>query len=275
LKPTVILSTYNKPEYLKLALQSQVEQNVLPFEIIVADDGSTDETRKLVIEFSEKYRHKVSIRHVWHEDTGFRRSAIVNEAVRVADGDYLIFSDGDCMAHPDFVRNHIKYAERGTALSGKRVEISRSISERLLSEGLTMTRVGLQLLIDSIHGDSRRVEEGIIISNQLLRRVLNKDIVKNIGMYGCNCSLHKDLYMEVNGYDEDFRFSVEDNDLGIRVINAGKRLKSVRALAIVFHIWHSVRWTYEDERYDHDKKLLQQRIDTKQAYCLNGIVKRT
>ena len=67
---SIIVSTYNRPSALSLCLQSIARQIVLPNEVIVGDDGSTDETRELVCKFQKDF--PVPLIHVWQEDKGFR-----------------------------------------------------------------------------------------------------------------------------------------------------------------------------------------------------------
>lgn len=101
---SLIIATYNWPEALELSLMSALNQSQLPNEILVADDGSTEETKQLV----EKYKaiSKVRLLHVWQEDEGFRLAKIRNRAIAACTGDYVIQVDGDIIMHPDFVKDH-------------------------------------------------------------------------------------------------------------------------------------------------------------------------
>ena len=134
------------------------------------------------------------------------------------------------------------------------------------------------LVWDAIAGGeikSRKVEEAIRIENSLVRMLLHRDRITDDGVWGCNFSLYKDLFYEINGCDEDFLDgSIEDNDLGIRVLNAGKRVRSVRNYAIIFHLWHKSSWSFENEKYQHNLAIMQRRIENKEKFCLNGIVKK-
>ena len=73
---SVLVSTYNWPEALELCLRSVFCQTVKPAEIVVADDGSRDDTRQLI----DRLRREtdIPIVHVWQEDKGFRLSAVQN-----------------------------------------------------------------------------------------------------------------------------------------------------------------------------------------------------
>lgn len=65
----VIISTYNNPAWLEKTLWGYLCQDRMADEIIIADDGSGEETRMLI----ERYKKLLPIKHVWHEDDGFRK----------------------------------------------------------------------------------------------------------------------------------------------------------------------------------------------------------
>jgi glycosyltransferase involved in cell wall biosynthesis len=274
IKTSVVVPTFNRPSELRLCLLSLSRQSVLPDEVIIADDGSGEDTRKAIMEFEKSPDCHFSLRHVWQEDVGFRKPRIINETVRQASGEYLIFLDGDCMAHRHFIRSHLRYSERRAILGGKRVEIGRRLSFSLLKKNQIINSMSLRLLWDSIVNDSRKVEESITIENPSLRRLFHRDRISDDGIWGCNFSIFREFFYAINGCDEDFvDGSIEDNDLGIRVLNMGGKVKSVRALAIVFHLWHPASWNFENEKYLHNKGIMKRRIKLKESRCLNGILK--
>jgi glycosyltransferase involved in cell wall biosynthesis len=277
MRTSVIVPTYNRPQALKLSLLSLAQQSLPPSEVLIADDGSGEETKTQIEELKVQLEHAFPIKHVWQEDIGFRKPRILNETVRQATGDYLVFIDGDCMAHRDFVRSHVAMSSPDAILSGKRVDIGRKLTERLLREGRPVVSLRSILLWDALFGGeirSRKVEEAVRIENGLLRRALHRDRITDDGVWGCNFSLYKDLFYAINGCDEDFLDgSIEDNDLGIRVLNQGKQVRSVRNYAIVFHLWHKSSWSFENEKYQHNLAILKQRIAHKEQRCKNGIRK--
>lgn len=111
---SLIVSTYNWPEALDLVLLSILNQTVFPIEVIIADDGSTNKTKELI----EKYQKifPVKLMHVWHEDDGFRKTIILNEAYRIAQGDYIIQIDGDIILNKYFIEDHLKNANQAISL---------------------------------------------------------------------------------------------------------------------------------------------------------------
>ena len=90
MKTSVILSTYNQPEWLRKTILGYIYQDTHDFEIIIADDGSGEETRQVIEEF--QFNSPFPIKHVWHHDEGFRKSTILNKAIIFSQSDYLIFS---------------------------------------------------------------------------------------------------------------------------------------------------------------------------------------
>jgi glycosyltransferase involved in cell wall biosynthesis len=135
MKISTIVPTYNRPKALKLSLLSLANQSMLPSEVLIADDGSMEETGGMIREMRQRLSDAFPIRHVWQEDIGFRKPKILNEAVRQASGDYLVFIDGDCMAHRHFIRSHAEKSSAGSILSGKRVEIGKQLTGKLLEQG--------------------------------------------------------------------------------------------------------------------------------------------
>ena len=82
MKVSLLIATYNWPEALSLVLESVQNQFVLPNEIIIADDGSKDETRQLIENFKRKTT--IELHHIWQEDKGFRLAEIRNKAIAKA-----------------------------------------------------------------------------------------------------------------------------------------------------------------------------------------------
>ena len=275
MKITIIVPTYNRPQALMLCLRSLAMQSLLPDEIMIADDGSGQETRDTIRRLTEELKGSFPIRHIWQEDIGFRKPKILNEAVRQSTGDYLIFIDGDCMAHRQFVLSHVKFSAPYSILSGKRVDIGRDLTEKLLKRGHAIVSLRPVLVWDALFGRairSRKVEEAIRIENGMLRRALHRDRITDDGVWGCNFSLYKELFYAINGCDEEFLDgSIEDNDLGIRVLNQGKKIRSVRNYANIFHLWHKSSWSFENEKYQHNLAIMRRRIENREKQCRNGI----
>ena len=275
MKSSVVVATYNRPRHLRLCLMSLAASTVLPSEVLIADDGSTQDTRDAVLEMQQSLKRYFPIEHVWQERDGCRKQVIVNEAVRRSTGDYLVFTDGDCMVHRCFLQAHIERSDPNAVLAGQRVQIGRELSEELLEKQKVLNAFCFRLLVDFLLRRSHHSKESVLIHNGFLRRILEKEKVKfATAVIGCNYSLYKNLFLDINGYDEDFSgFGDEDADVGVRVINQGKQIKSVRNLAIVFHVFHPATWDMTTEQFRHNAMIKMRRIENKEPCCRNGIVK--
>ena len=132
IKCSLVISTYNWPKALKFCLESALQQTHLPNEILIADDGSTEETTSLI----KKYQQvsSVPIIHVWHQDKGFRKSEILNKTLARAQYDYIIQIDGDVIMSPRFISDHLAAAQKGYIAAGTRAILRQDVSAAILSK---------------------------------------------------------------------------------------------------------------------------------------------
>lgn len=228
IKTTLIISTYNWPEALKLCVKSVAYQHVLPDEIIIADDGSGQDTR-IVIQQLSATTH-IPLKHIWQEDDGFRKSKILNKSIIASSGDYLIFIDGDIILHPDFIADHLKVRKSGQFVNGSRV----LLSEKETDHRLQLSRIKFNFPFYSANNKLNGIR------NRYLSQLFSKN---NSGIYnvrGCNMAIWKSDICEVNGFDERFTgWGREDSDLAFRLMNAGKTKFKLKFSAIQYHLYHS------------------------------------
>ena len=104
MKASVILSAYNNLPALKLSVETLKIQTEKDFELIIADDGSTDGT----IEYLEKE----GIKYFSRPNEGYRLAYIWNRGADLASGDRFIFGNSDLIWGPDFVSEHLKYDDK-------------------------------------------------------------------------------------------------------------------------------------------------------------------
>lgn len=231
----VIVTTYNRPDALAAVLDGYVAQDTREFELIIADDGSTDDTREVI----ESYAHRVpfSLRHVWQEDLGFRPAAVRNRALAATAADYIVFSDGDCVPPPDFVRRHRRLAEAGYFLSGNRILLSEAFTAQVLRQRVPIQEwKNWHWLSAWLRGDVSRLLPLLSFPDGAFRK---RSPGKWEGVKTCNLSAWRIDLMRVNGLDESYSgWGLEDSDLVIRLLRAGVKHKSARFAAPVFHLWH-------------------------------------
>lgn len=238
-KASLILSFYNKIDVLKLVLTSLELQSEKDFEIIIADDGSRNEIveeLQILIDRSPNF-----IKHCWHADNGWQKNKILNQAVRESSGSYLIFVDGDCLLHQKFVAEHLRYSEKGVVLTGRRVNLSKRVTQKLSENTIEEGYLGKPLLFDSIldnfRGNGKDFEQGFYFGSSKFGTWLNR---KDKGILGSNFSLGREDFYAVNGFDERFTHPAvgEDTDIGRRLKRNGCRIQTVRNRAIQYHIYH-------------------------------------
>jgi glycosyltransferase involved in cell wall biosynthesis len=235
MKTAVIVTTYNRPDALAVVLEGYCAQSDVDFDLVVADDGSKEETANVLREFTQ--RAPFSLTHVWHEDRGFRAAAIRNRAVASSGADYVIFTDGDCVPSRHFVQVHKQLAEPGYFLGSNRVLLSAGLTSLVLSRRLPIHGwSGLDWMRSWFRREVNRVLPLIRLPDVPCRK-WQPDRWK--GIKTCNLSAWRTDLIQVNGLDESYEgWGLEDSDLVIRLLHAGVKHKNARLAATVFHLWH-------------------------------------
>lgn len=263
---SVILATYEMPWHLERVLAGLERQSTGDFEVIVCDDGSGPETARAIRNFAD--RSGLRVEHCWQVNQGFRKSRILNEGVRRSRGSTLIFLDGDCAPHRDFVRDHIENQEKGRYLAGRRVECGEAFAA-----GVTCARIRRGYLDGPSAGfvrsvlskDSEYLNRTFRVTAPWLRKFLGMERVADLK--GCNYSVAREDFYRINGYDEAYEgYGREDGDIEVRLRNLGLKIKSLKGLALQYHLWHPRRafTPANDVRMDEAERLARVR-------CKRGI----
>lgn len=235
---SLVIAVYNKPDNLRLVLAACARQSFTDFEVIIADDGSGSAIRDVVAEVRDGCGFP--IQHLWHEDKGWRKNVMLNNAIRAARAENLVFIDGDCLPGKHFLLDHWHEREPGRVMLGRRVETSERWSRALTLDNIRtgeFERYRWDEWMDGLAGRSLRVEDGIRIPSRILRKLLLRNVR---GMLGSNFSVAKKDIIAINGFDElyDGPGCGEDSDVQYRLFLIGVTGKSLRNLAIQYHIWH-------------------------------------
>ena len=262
---SLIVTTYNRPDALAAVLAGLLAQQDRGFEVLVADDGSRDDTRQLV----ERTAGGAPIRitHVWQEDRGFRAGAARNRAVAQASGEYLVFLDGDCVPRPDFVARHRGLAERGWMVAGNRILLSESFTREVLERRLPIHAWTLEQWSDAHRRGA--------INRTAPLRTLPLGPLRRLGarrwerVRTCNLGLWTDDFRAVNGFDEAFEgWGFEDSDLAVRLLNLGVRRKYGAFATGVLHLWHR---EHDRAREGENWQRLQRRIGSGETQASRGL----
>ena len=232
---SIVITTYNRSDALAAVLAALAVQDDKAFEVIVADDGSTQPHQDAMVAAAKACG--LPLVHVWHPDVGFTASRVRNLGVAAASGNYIILLDGDCVPETDFVRQHRRLREEGCFVNGSRV---------MLSERLTQ---------DVIDGDTKVVGRSVLFwlaqrfsggASKLGALLRLPDFAGRTharfqwkGIRSCNMGVWLKDYETVDGFDESFvGWGHEDADFVLRLHNAGIKRKNGFCATEVYHLWH-------------------------------------
>ncbi|RMF79783.1 MAG: glycosyltransferase [Nitrospirae bacterium] len=254
----VVVATYERPHYLRRCLEGYLHQHQPPAELVVADDGSGEATRALVAEIAAAAPFPV--RHVWHEDRGFRVAAIRNRAVAATEAEYLVFTDDDCIPAPRFVADHRAAAEAGCLVQGHRVLVGERAAETFSWRDLAAPR----LLRWALAGELGNVKHCLRLPRPLVRRSTSLR-----GIRTCNLALWRADFLAVNGFNEAFEgWGKEDSELVVRLFRHGVVRKDVRFQAAVFHLHHP---EFDRGRLERNLRLLEEAKASGAVRCEKGV----
>jgi glycosyltransferase involved in cell wall biosynthesis len=262
---SVIVTTYNREDALDAVLRSLARQTDRDVEVVVADDGSGPATADLIE--SWKGRLGLPLRHVWHEDRGFRAAEIRNAAVASSRGAYCLFLDADCIARADFVAVHRRLAERGWFVAGNRALLSRALTERVLRERLEPELWSAAAwLRERMRGGLNRLPPLLSLPLGGLRKLR---AAAWRGARSCNLAIWRSDLERVDGFDAAFAgWGREDSDLLIRLLNAGVRRKDGIFATGVLHLWHPEA---DRSQFDANDRMMQDAVQTRRIRAQQGL----
>lgn len=242
MKVSVIISVYNHFEWLRLVLDALGKQSVKDFEVVIADDGSSSEVCGKIEEYI-RLHPDMGIIHSWHTDNGWRKNIALNSAVRRSTGEYLIFIDGDCIPHPRFLEDHIRLAQRGRVVAGRRVDMPKKVSDGIEKTSVLPEKFSKMIRNDILISLFSSFGESFKVLKRLVRLPIRKGKVfgmKRGGILGCNFSLYREDFDKVNGFDERYLApgTGEDTDIDLRLSNAGIHAMKVSRAALMYHRNH-------------------------------------
>lgn len=268
---SVVLSTYNQPEWLRKALLGYARQGFTDFEVVVADDGSGEETRAVMEAIGAEY--PVPLRHVWHPDDGFRKCEILNRASEAASADYLVFSDGDCIPRADFLAVHHALREPGRFLSGGYVKLpmatSRAIDAAAIESGDFVRPDWLRA-----HGCAPGDVSRKLRVQGRLAWLWDQFSTAKASWNGHNASGWKADLLRVNGFDTRMQYGGQDREFGERLEHAGIRGKRIRHRAICVHLDHP-RGYANEESIQRNRAIRAETRRLRSTWAINGLVAPT
>ncbi|HEX2722024.1 MAG TPA: glycosyltransferase family 2 protein [Gemmatimonadaceae bacterium] len=250
MRVSVIITTYNQPGQLEKVMWGYAAQTGAQFELLIADDGSDPRTTEVIDRVATATG--LDVLHVWHEDKGFRKTEILNRAILAATGDYLVFSDGDCIPRDDFVAAHARLARPGCFLSGGYIKLPKNVSESISVEDITSGRAtdAAFLKARGWHPGKRALR---LVRVPAVATLMDLVTPTRRTWNGHNSSAWRSALLAANGFDLDMGYGGLDRALGERLMNAGIRGKQVRHRTPCLHLFHErpyidgVRWKLNHE----------------------------
>jgi glycosyltransferase involved in cell wall biosynthesis len=231
----LIVSTYNQPDHLSLCLEALRRQSCRDFELLIADDGSDASTERVISEYANKFNPP--IQHLWQEDDGFRKTRILNRAILSTSAEYLVFMDGDCIAHPDFLKEHAINARPGHYLNGAMMRLSKRLTNKIDTDSIRRGDVFHPAWLSGkgLSYDRRYLRLSL---GYRIRQWLNKKTLTELYWLGANSSCYREDALAINGFDNRFSYGYEDGDFGNRLENFGIRPSTIRWTANILHLYH-------------------------------------
>lgn len=266
MKTEVIMSAYNNVIDLNIVLDAYLMQKDDDYSLCIADDGSDSAVAKLIENFINK---GMKIRHVWHEDKGYRRAKILNKAIQSSDAEYIIFTDSDCIPDPYFITDHKEAASKNNYTTGVRVYLKEDISNQLRLEKLPISKLfsTFWLFLKSLQGKVSKSEQAIRYPNLLLPLIMKTK--KQMSSFGSNIAMNRESLLNINGFDEDYEgWGCEDKDLLWRLEETGITQQGEFGKCRQYHLHHKA-----NAENPMAKTIYSQKQEIGHIECLNGIRK--
>lgn len=242
---SAIVSTYNRPDLLERVLWGWAEQSRRDFDLLIADDGSGPETAALI----ERMRPatQLDIIHVWHADDGYRKTTILNRSIVVAPGDWLLFSDGDCIPRADLIATHYDLARPGRFVAGGYVKLPADVSARISVDDVRAGRhTDLAWLREQGWRPGRRALR--LTRSRTRGAIYDRITPTKAEFHGNNASVSKDALLAVNGFEGRMGYGGLDQALGYRLKNSGVPGIQARHRAVTMHLHHERPYRKDDVR---------------------------
>lgn len=273
MKISFIVLTYNRTDALLAVLRSLAQQcreqgslHTTAFEVVIADDGSDPEQVKMLQQRCPPF--ECPVQHVWHSDTGFTASAARNLGAHHAQGDYLVFLDGDCVPNQSFVKAHTRLAQKGFFVNGSRVLLSKRLTDQVVGGRTDLPSQPASFWLNArLRGDSNKLLHVVAWPWSLFRV---KQGFHWHGIRSCNLAVWRKDFFAVNGFDETFEgWGHEDADLVLRLHHLGIQRKNGFLATEVYHLWHQEN--ARDRAFINQQKVVH-RMQSKRVQAEKGLL---
>lgn len=266
---SVIVPVYNRLEHLRALCQCLLKQEEQPYELIISDDGSSQKVLDFIGDLLPKMKFKV--KHIYQQDLGFRKTRALNNAVREAEGDILVFCDQDLIFPETHIKNIKKNIKKNIFLMGRPMSLTEE-EKNIICESLVEEN-SYEKAINCIP-EEYKISNKKLYKKDRMRRIFNyfKLNKRGIRLVGMSYAIYKNDYIAVNGYDEKYMgWGLEDDDFGNRLCVYGVKGKEFYEVPIQLHLYHpfdpTKKKSANEEYYYRRKKEI---LKNKKYFCKFG-----
>jgi glycosyltransferase involved in cell wall biosynthesis len=267
MRVSLIVAVYKDVEALSLIIDALKMQTYKNFEVVVVEDGESDEMQNYV-----SFIKGLDVKHTRQEDIGVRKARSQNNGVIASCGEYLIFIDGDCIPYSTFIEGHVKLAQKGCVLTGRRLNLPQNLSSQIRAKTLSVYEIEKNLWRYSflLFDKEARFRQGIYLNPDKFFYKLFSKKARATAVLGCNFSCFREDMVAINGFDESYGESAvsDDMDLDWRFRAYGLELRSCKNVANVAHLWHKAH-----DRGDPSAQvaLMREREKERKFRCEKGL----
>lgn len=258
---SLIITVYDKYDYLYCVLKSIENQTFKNFEVVIAEDCEKIEIQKKLEIWKQEF--SFVIKHVSQEDIGFRKNMILNKALKISSGKNIVVIDGDCLLHKKFLENYIKYFKQGyDVVFGRRCELSEELTNKILkSRGEYKIK-----LLDLVFPYSKAWTEAVYIP------WLKTFKERKLRLLGSNMGFTRKIIFKINGFNEDYIGAGigEDTDLQWRFLAVNVKYKASKNTLIQYHLYHG---RGNRQNSVDGEKILTKTRENNEWFTRNGIEK--
>lgn len=170
---SVIIPTYNRADCIAKTIESVLTQTYKDYEVIVVDDGSTDNTKQVL----EPYIDRSRIRYIYQENAGCASAR--NTGIRASRGQWTAFLDSDDRWHPEYLESQMKCLKHlSTKVSvanispdykGKNDSVGRHNNLELRDDNFQFVSDPLEITL--VHNELTVTLQGMVIERKLIEQL--------------------------------------------------------------------------------------------------------
>ncbi|MBU4317174.1 MAG: glycosyltransferase [Proteobacteria bacterium] len=256
---SLVMPTFNRTDLLRKSLLSVLRQSLQPNELVLSDDGSSEDIISGIRDILGKINFPVKF--ISQEDRGFRAARCRNNGIRLAKGDFIICLDPDIVFSAHYLRTLVEAIEKKRFIVGAVIRLAEQESKKMTMRHIETCDFSSIL---------SKPQKQIIIKQyrkEFLYSMLNKLKLRRQGpkLRSCVVGFFKDDFVKVNGFDEKYvGWGNEDDDLGVRFYAAGIRGKNPFKKDYAIHLFH--QRFHNDERVNRSYQKNRMKVINKNNF---------